>query len=514
MDLSWLYDNDNIFDAKKKQKQEEWLDNTPIEQIADIIDKRISSIKIKYADGFDEQSSQAGENVLELLESLKETPEYGYPLFGPLINSITRGARLKKFYLRSAAAGVGKAIPNRTIIPTPNGYREVGSIKEGDYLFDRKGKPTKVLKVHPQKGKKEVWEVVFSDGRIAQCCKDHLWEYRYEVHRGYGTRVETTEEIYERTKSLKYGFFRADGKRYRYQVKLNGAVEYECGDRLDNAYAKGMLIADKNKKGWVLSIPIEYKLASIEDRKELLRGLLDIDGTIDKLGKVTFSANSYKLAKDVVELARSLGYKAASADKTKEAQTVVIHCKKEEKPNLFSVGRKKKRAEVYANDGKEDRFKEYVDIVGIRKTDEKVPMTCFTVDNEECLFLMNDFIVTHNTRAMIADACNFACDELFDYKEHKWVKNGTKEPTVFITTEQEISEIQTMMIAFISNVDEEHILTGRYTDEEWNRVVKAAEILNTSPLYIQELHDFSMQDIENTLKRSINEHGTKFLCLV
>ena len=36
LDLSWIYDVDNILDAKKKQAQEDWLDNTSIEQIADI----------------------------------------------------------------------------------------------------------------------------------------------------------------------------------------------------------------------------------------------------------------------------------------------------------------------------------------------------------------------------------------------------------------------------------------------------------------------------------------------
>ena len=35
LNLSWLYDPDNIFDQKKKQQQEDWLDNTPIEKIAD-----------------------------------------------------------------------------------------------------------------------------------------------------------------------------------------------------------------------------------------------------------------------------------------------------------------------------------------------------------------------------------------------------------------------------------------------------------------------------------------------
>ena len=46
MDLSWLYDPNNILDIKKKQKQEDWLDNTPLERIADFIDDIITEIRM------------------------------------------------------------------------------------------------------------------------------------------------------------------------------------------------------------------------------------------------------------------------------------------------------------------------------------------------------------------------------------------------------------------------------------------------------------------------------------
>lgn len=108
IDLSWLYDINNILDAKKKQAQEDWLDNTSLDSIADLIDKKITEIRMKYVDDSNEDFIQAGERMNELIESLQKRPEIGYPMYGPLINTITRGARLKKFYLRSAATGVGK----------------------------------------------------------------------------------------------------------------------------------------------------------------------------------------------------------------------------------------------------------------------------------------------------------------------------------------------------------------------------------------------------------------------
>lgn len=108
LDVSWIYDIDNILDAKKKQAQEDWLDNTSLEEIAEIIDKKITDIKLKYADAANDDYTPAGENILELIENLQKSPEAGYPMFGPFINTVTRGARLKKFYLRSAATGVRK----------------------------------------------------------------------------------------------------------------------------------------------------------------------------------------------------------------------------------------------------------------------------------------------------------------------------------------------------------------------------------------------------------------------
>lgn len=223
MDLSWLYDIDNILDVKKKQAQEDWLDNTPLEDIADIIDRKITEIRLKYVDDSNEDFCQAGDNIIELIDSLQQRPELGYPMFGPLINTITRGARLKKFYLRSAATGVGK------------------------------------------------------------------------------------------------------------------------------------------------------------------------------------------------------------------------------------------------------------------------------------------------TRAMIADACSIACDEIYDKAKGEWISNGTKEPTIFITTEQEVDEIQTMMLAFLSDVDENHIIYNEYCVGELDRVIYAANLIKKCPIYIKKLPDFSLKDIENTIKYSINEWGVRYV---
>ena len=222
VDVRDIYDPDNILDTKKKQLQEDILDNSTLEDIANKVDRKIDEIRLKYVDDSFGEATQAGEGLEALIDKFKEHPEVGVPLYGPLVNTVTRGARLKKFYLRSAATGVGK------------------------------------------------------------------------------------------------------------------------------------------------------------------------------------------------------------------------------------------------------------------------------------------------TRSMIADACYIACNKIYD-ESFGWIKNGTSEPTLYITTEQELDEIQTMMLAFLSNVDEDHILNGHYDGDEEDRVREAANILKNSPLYIEELPDFSLKDVEDRIKKNLRDHEVKYV---
>lgn len=223
LDMSFLYDPDNILDIKKKEVQEAWLDNASLQEIADTIDERITAIRQEYADVNDcSQSFEAGDGIFELIERFEQVPDVGVPLYGNYINTITRGARLGKFYLRSAPTGVGK------------------------------------------------------------------------------------------------------------------------------------------------------------------------------------------------------------------------------------------------------------------------------------------------TRSMIADACNIACGRIYD-ADLGWITLGKQFPTLFIGTEQDKDEIQTMMLSFLSNVNEEHILNGHYEGDERKRVFEAARLIKEAPLYIEVLPEFNMQDVENVIKRKIREKNVQYI---
>lgn len=587
VDVSKYYDPDNILDLKRKQVQEEWLDNTPIDKIADKVNQEIENVYRKYVqnDVFG-IATLAGDGLEELITQFEKSPDAGVPLYGRYINTVTRGARLGKFFLRSAATGTGKAIPNNTVIPTPLGNRRVDEIKPGDYLFGQDGKPTKVLQIHPQPEKKDVWEVTFSNGTVAKCCGDHLWEYEYQTHRGTAWRVESTKQLYERAQKLKNGLKDSQNRGYRFHIKLNEAVEYSEKKYKLPPYIMGAFLGDgsfryadsqkaltfssenneipdyiasllgegyyaikssetnyswlfKNKlnpkhniwveeflseyrKLWNVKsegkfIPQEYLYGSVEQRYSLLQGLMDTDGSIDEKGRMRFTTISKMLRDDIITLCRSLGFIATYKIDTRpdqyitgECYNIHIQCKKELKQKCFHLPRKREKAIFYSQNGKRTEYKTTAAIIDIKKTENKADMTCFTVDNENHLFLMNDFIVTHNTRSMIADACYIACNQIYDTDYGAWVNNGKCFPTLFITTEQTKDEIQTMMLAFLSAVNEDHILYGRYEEGERERVFAAAKILKEAPLYIEELPEFNLQDVENAIKRGIAEHDIRF----
>ena len=114
------------------------------------------------------------------------------------------------------------------------------------------------------------------------------------------------------------------------------------------------------------------------------------------------------------------------------------------------------------------------------------------------------------TRTLIADCCNIGCNRIYD-ETFGWIRNGTAEPVLYITTEQELTEVQTMMLAFLANVNEEHILNGRYEGDERDRIINAATILRESPIFIEVLPDFSLQDVENKIKKNIRDHDVRYV---
>lgn len=149
-------------------------------------------------------------------------------------------------------------------------------------------------------------------------------------------------------------------------------------------------------------IPDVYKYSSVNDRIELLRGLMDTDGTVKKSGEASFCTTSIQLAEDVIELVRSLGGRATLCKRDRigkesrlsDRTIIARHPSYEftislpEEMNPFYISRKAERFKTRSIHG--------VWITRIEKVSTG-PVRCIRVDNPEHLYLTDNFIVTHNT---------------------------------------------------------------------------------------------------------------------
>ncbi len=363
-----------------------------------------------------------------------------------------------------ATAACGKALPNLEIIPTPNGPKAVGEIEVGDYLFDRYGNPTKVLGVYPQ-GKKEVYELTFGDGRKARSSIDHIWYVHKktwknkEEYREYTTKQIIEERVLNSDRSANFYIPIAEAVKYperKYDIHpyvigamlgdgccagnnyltisskdnivpnrilslLNGSELYDnkanynwtFKDKNGHLIKTDILPPSVRERAEYKYIPCEYKYGSIEQRLELIRGLMDTDGSIQidqrdnhkAGGTITFTSISLMLILDVQEVLQSLGYSSTiSKDKrdkytTGIAYRLIINIPNSEKHKIFWLPEKKEKA-LSIKDIPQNKNFNRTSIRSIEDLEIEEEMTCFYVDNEEHLFLTSNYVVTHNTRVL------------------------------------------------------------------------------------------------------------------
>lgn len=106
-DIKSIYD-ETIVEPKEQEKMQAKFDSYSIQDIINIMEKKIIKIKNKHLININNQGQKAGEGLQELKEKCKDTPDIGIPMASNIMNTIARGSRIKKFYLRSAPTGIGK----------------------------------------------------------------------------------------------------------------------------------------------------------------------------------------------------------------------------------------------------------------------------------------------------------------------------------------------------------------------------------------------------------------------
>jgi len=141
-------------------------------------------------------------------------------------------------------------------------------------------------------------------------------------------------------------------------------------------------------------IPFDYLHSNIEDRLELLKGLMDTDGYVNEKGyDIHFTSTSIQLAQDVLYLTRSLGLNSSISTFPPAESThhEYYRVRIKNKLPLFKLKRKLSRQRL-----DRERF-DSIPIINIKKLDYQEESTCISIDSPEQLYLTTDFVPTHNT---------------------------------------------------------------------------------------------------------------------
>lgn len=151
-------------------------------------------------------------------------------------------------------------------------------------------------------------------------------------------------------------------------------------------------------------VPSVFKNGTIEERWAILQGLMDTDGTIDKRGHCSFTTISEQLAKDVKYLVNSLGGLATitkgESHYTKDGEqfdgkdAYHIYIRIKDSQRLFRLPRKKALCADY-NGGISEVARHIVDFEYVGEKE----CCCIAVNNTNSLFMVEDFVVTHNSKS-------------------------------------------------------------------------------------------------------------------
>lgn len=159
-------------------------------------------------------------------------------------------------------------------------------------------------------------------------------------------------------------------------------------------------------------IPNTYKYSSINDRLEILKGLMDTDGTCS-IGKkrnfegTEFSTVSEKLCDDIIEIVHSLG---GVARKKSRITNYTYKGEKKEGKKSYRVNIKlplgmnpfklKRKYELY-NTPEKYKVGRYIKDIKFEGSGEAI---CISVDSPDKLYVTEHAIVTHNTTSTIIAA--------------------------------------------------------------------------------------------------------------
>lgn len=470
------------------------------------------------------------------------------------LDLMTSGLQPSDFIIVAGRPSMGKAQPLDARVKTLTGWKRMGDLRVGDALASVDGRRSLASGIFPQ-GARQVYRVTFSDGRSTECTGDHLWRVHYREWPG--PRVLTTDRVAEMLLTKRYrhrlwidlpsgeygrsdappidpwllGCLLGDGKLSGSSLQFSTS-EQEMLEQVRHRAGPGFVLraaggydwrivqaAGAHRQGvagvapntvmdalrslrlWGIRseekfIPDIFLNASREARVDLLRGLLDTDGWVERWGSVRFCSASERLAQNVAELVRSLGgwctvrsrettYLYRSERKAgKQAFVCNVH-----HPNPRSILQLSLKRSRALSAPQRRRRPVFVSIEPTRVTDTQ----CISVTHPSGLYITDDYIVTHNTSLALNIARN-ATIEL-----HRTV--------LILTLEMSKEQLVQRLLCAEAKVASHRVRTGYLEPRDWPKLTSAAGRLAEARIYIDDQPALSVLEARAKARRVKAEHG-------
>lgn len=347
----------------------------------------------------------------------------------------------------------GKQLALDTPIPTPDGWKTMGTLAVGDCVFDERGKPCYVVAKSLVDDTEQAYELVFRDGGRIVAGERHLWDVEY-IHGKTRAKRWTTGEIYRRTRQYRetfsdnrsiiripvneplhlpeanlpvdpylYGYWLGNGCATKPEITVRDCdvddlisfIPYPLHNRYPQTCGGSEILVYKELKNILVPhfrekvIRPEYLRSSEHQRWELLQGLMDSDGCVsDVKGQSIYVSTIRQLAESVQELLWTLGIKNSLTtcpstrygEPTGEILYQIRFTAFTDQP-VSKLHRKSIR--------RQERVKQtrscFHYLKEIRMLDYKVKMQCIQVDSpSHCYLAGRNMVKTHNSELAAAIA--------------------------------------------------------------------------------------------------------------
>jgi replicative DNA helicase len=248
-------------------------------------------------------------------------------------------------------------------------------------------------------------------------------------------------------------------------------------------------------------IPQVYLRASESQRRALLAGILDTDGTVGNTGSAQLAVTCRSLAEGVRQLIHSLGYRCSMTTKhvrgRSPASSTYFILNFTTTDEVFRLSRKQAaHKERLRHDPQRTRWRY---ITAVRPV-PSVPVRCVQIDSADRMYLAGrNMVPTHNSTLAL------------DLARAASIKHGLA--SVIFSLEMSRNEITMRLLSAEARVALHSMRTGQMSDDDWTRLARRMSEVANAPLFIDDSPNMSMMEIRAKCRRLKQQHDLRLVII-